>query len=324
MDASIVIPTKNAGKKFEDVLKILFSQKTDLDYEVICVDSGSKDSTIELIEKYPVKLFNIDNTEFGHGKTRNYGASKAQGDYIVFITQDALPASENWLDNFIKAMQVDKDIVGGFGRHLPYPDCNLFDKNDINNLFKSFGKENTLFYIEDKERYKNDESYVHYLSFFSDNNSCVRKSVFLDHPYDDVEFAEDQIWMKKMIELGYKKVYCPDASVYHSHNYPIRTYYKRYYDEHKGLYEVFGYRNSKSYFKLFYLWPKHFLIDIKNTIIPARVNLIKKFKLICYSIARNYCRYFAGFKGGKWHELDKKKQLIWDKKYSQQYNQRNS
>ena len=59
MDVSIVIPTKNAGPLFEKVLDMIFSQKTIYEYEVICVDSGSKDQTLEVIKKYPCKLYQI-------------------------------------------------------------------------------------------------------------------------------------------------------------------------------------------------------------------------------------------------------------------------
>ena len=68
MDVSIVIPTKNAGPLFEKVLDMIFSQKTIYEYEVICVDSGSKDQTLEVIKKYPCKLYQIPASEFGHGK----------------------------------------------------------------------------------------------------------------------------------------------------------------------------------------------------------------------------------------------------------------
>ena len=105
MDVSIVIPTKNGGELFEQVLRKVFEQKTKYEYEVICVDSGSTDNTIDIIKKFPCKLYQISPEEFGHGKTRNYGASKGTGEFIVFITQDALPVDENWLENFIDAMK---------------------------------------------------------------------------------------------------------------------------------------------------------------------------------------------------------------------------
>lgn len=118
MDASIVIPVKNGGELLDRVLEKVFEQKTKYEYEVICVDSGSSDNTIEIVKKYPCRLYQIAPQEFGHGKTRNYGASKGTGEFIVFITQDALPANEYWLENLIDAMKVDDEVVGGFGRHL--------------------------------------------------------------------------------------------------------------------------------------------------------------------------------------------------------------
>ena len=71
MDVSIVIPTKNAGPIFDKVLSRVFAQDTQYEYEVICVDSGSKDGTLDTIRKYPCKLYEILPEEFGHGKTRN-------------------------------------------------------------------------------------------------------------------------------------------------------------------------------------------------------------------------------------------------------------
>ena len=75
-------------------------------------------------------------------------------------------------------------------------------------IFKGFGETNTIFHLDDPERYEREEGYRHYLAFFSDNNSCIRRDIFEKYPYEDVNFAEDQIWARKMIELGFKKVYC--------------------------------------------------------------------------------------------------------------------
>lgn len=249
MDATIVIPTKNAGIIFDEVLKNIFEQETQYSYEVICVDSGSKDSTLEIIKKYPVKLYEIEPSEYGHGKTRNYGASKGTGEFILFITQDAMPVDKYWLENFINGMKIDPEVVGGFGKHLPYPDCNLFDKRDITMHFDGFGKENTIYYLEDRERYQIEEGYRHLLAYYSDNNSCMRRSIWEKYPYPDVNFAEDQIWARQMIELGYKKLYCPSAMVYHSHNFKLTTYFARYFDEYKGLYELHQFQIASSIFR---------------------------------------------------------------------------
>ena len=97
-------------------------------------------------------------------------------------------------------MKTDEQIAGGFGIHYPYPDCNLIDKIMLKNHFRNFGEERTIFYIEDPKRYETDDGYRGFLSFFSDNNSCLRRKVWEQIPYDDVNFAEDQIWAKKVLE----------------------------------------------------------------------------------------------------------------------------
>lgn len=68
MDVSIVIPTKNGGDRLKEVLEAVFSQKTEYKYEVICVDSGSTDNTLNIIKNFPCILYEIKPDEFGHGK----------------------------------------------------------------------------------------------------------------------------------------------------------------------------------------------------------------------------------------------------------------
>lgn len=322
MTATIVIPTKNGGELLDKVLARIFEQKTQYEYEVICVDSGSSDDTVNTIKKYPCRLYEIAPQEFGHGKTRNYGASKGTGEFIVFLTQDALPADENWLEQLVNAMKADENVVGGFGRHLPYPGCNVLDDRDINLHFKGFGEDNTVSWIEDKKRYEEDEAYRHFLAFFSDNNSCLRRSVWEKYPYPDVNFSEDQIWMKKMIEMGYKRVYAPDAVVYHSHNYPLKTYFKRYYDEYKGVYQIHQYRMFKSVPRMLYgilritkgdvayIWGKSSKVE-------------RKLYWTYYAAVRNMFRCIAGYIAGCYEGYSNKTKVFLDKHISQQHDQIN-
>ncbi len=323
MDATIVIPTKNGGLLLKKVLEKVFSQKTDFSYEVICIDSGSSDESISIIKKTDAKLIQISPEEFGHGKTRNYGASLGTGEFILFITQDALPADDYWLDNMLKAIRLDDNIAGCFGKHLPYPGCNFMDKRDIEGMFEGFGNTNTIYKNEDEERYEKDAGYRSILAFFSDNNSCIRRSVWEKYPYPEVDFSEDQIWMRSMIEKGYSKVYCPYGAVYHSHNYDTSTYFKRYYDEFKALYRIHGYiiMDKKIYVPAAIV--KHVLSDAKY-IWSTESLKASKLSALNYSIRRNYARYVAGYIGGHYHLKSEKEKDRLDKKYSQQYIQRNS
>lgn len=324
IDATIVIPVKNGGNVLKILLNKIFSQKTTLEYEIIVVDSGSKDNSLEIIKKYPkIKLYEIKPEEFNHGLTRNFGASKGTGEFIVFLTQDAIPASDFWLDNLVSSCKLKENIAGAFGKHLPYPDCNILDKRDLFFHFENFGKCTTFQKMEDKEKYKNDIVYVQWLSFFSDNNSCLKRKVWEKIPYDNVTFAEDQIWAKKIIELGYTKVYAPYAPVYHSHNYELKEYGKRYYDNFKGVYNVYnhGYIHKKY---LVYLYTLNSYLSDKKYIKTLNLEKKEEKKWKKYSLIRNYYKYLGAYLATKYVMSDEKTKKELDKKYSQQKKQRES
>lgn len=321
MDATIVIPVKNGGERLKQVLDMVGRQETDASYEVICVDSGSSDDSINTIKKHGCILKQIPPEEFGHGKTRNLGASLGTGEFILFLTQDALPVDTHWLDEMIRAMRSDEEIAGGFGIHLPYPDCNLPDRLMLQEHFARFGDKNTVFELTDENRklYEEDEGYRQYLAFFSDNNSCLRRSVWERIPYDDVDYAEDQFWARKILEQGYKKVYCPSAGVYHSHNYPLKSYGKRYYDDFKAVYRVYGTvlcPDMKAYVR-------GILGDTKREcayiLRQKQLGMKKKIYWCYYSLYRNIVRRTASVRAVKYFSVDDEMKKKMDVRYSREY-----
>ncbi|BEG76739.1 glycosyltransferase family 2 protein [Achromobacter xylosoxidans] len=241
--ASVIIPTKNPGPIFARVLDAVCSQTTDFPYDVLVIDSGSTDGTLELVRHHTdprVRLHEIPSKEFGHGKTRNAAVAMTRGDYAVVITHDALPATDNWLAAMVNAADADPSIAGVFGRHLAYPEANPYTKRDLDRHFQNFVHKPVV-WLEDRARYDRDQSYRQYLHFFSDNNALIRRSVWLQLPYPDVDFAEDQIWAQKAIEAGWKKAYSHDGAVFHSHDFPIFETLQRSFDESYALYRLFGY-----------------------------------------------------------------------------------
>jgi hypothetical protein len=113
------------------------------------------------------------------------------------------------------------DAAGAFGRHLPYPTANPFTKRDITAHFENLlryplvlSRDTTLAGME-----SGSHKARQVLHYFSDNNSCLRKSAWETVPYPEVDYGEDQAWADKIIQLGYEKVYVPTADVYHSHDY---------------------------------------------------------------------------------------------------------
>jgi len=301
--ASVIIPTKNGGTIYKKVLQKLLEQETIFDFEIIIIDSGSKDDTVKytktIADKYKnIVLKEIKSFEFGHGKTRNYGASIAQGEFLVFLTQDALPYDKNWLTKMIEPFSISEDIVGVFGKHLAYDDCDIFEKNNLKMHFKNFGEGIIVYKMEDRNRYEQDESYRHLLCFYSDNSSAMRKSIWEKIPYDDVNFAEDQLWAKKIIELGYSKAYTSKAVVYHSHNYSFKEMMMRSYDDHKGLFDIYGYIPVKSIFLLPVHIIKHTLNDYKY-LKTLDIDRTEKKQWLIFSVKKNICKYVGAYFGPK-------------------------
>lgn len=252
---SVLIPTKNGGFLFDKVLKKVINQKTSWEFEIIIIDSGSTDSTIDSCNSYnKVKLYKIDTDSFGHGKTRNLGVSMASGKYIALLTQDALPIDEYWLHRLVLTVEQDEQIAGVFGKHIAYPNANPFTAHELDLHFKNFDNANSVYYIKDREKYYTDERYRQSLHFFSDNNALIRRSVWEECPYPEVDFAEDQIWAKTILEAGYKKAYSSTAAVYHSHDYTLFERLQRSFDEAYAYKTLFNYSLSKDLRHLLTSW----------------------------------------------------------------------
>lgn len=243
MKASVVIPTKNAGEQFERVLDAVLAQEVPWEYEVLVVDSGSTDGTVEFVQsKQGVRLHQISAQEFGHGKTRNLGVSLTSGEFAVMITHDALPASNHWLFELVLAVEQDDNVAGAFGRHIAYEHDGPFLERDLQRHFDGFLEWPKIVWLDDKERYDSDVGYRQFLHFFSDNNACLRRSVWEKIPYPEVDFAEDQLWARQIIEAGYAKAYADKAVVFHSHTFATIELCQRSFDEARALKRLFGYQ----------------------------------------------------------------------------------
>lgn len=239
--ASVIIPTKNPGMIFQDVLVAVTSQKTDWPFEIIVIDSGSKDGTIEFVKQFPqVSLIEISAIEFGHGRTRNLAISKSNGEFIAVITHDAKPVDCHWLANLVSCAEHDERIAGVFGRHIAYPSASIYTKRELELHFEGFDAF-PIVHLQDKSRYSNDVGYRQFLHFFSDNNALIRRSVWETIPYPDVDFAEDQAWAKLIIEAGYHKAYSKAGAVFHSHDYTLFERFQRSFDESYAFRRFFGY-----------------------------------------------------------------------------------
>lgn len=270
--ASIVILTKNAGNNFENTLKGIFSQSYK-DFEVIVIDSDSSDNTLDIAREYPVKIIKIKQEEFGHGKTRNFGAKIARGSYIVFMTQDAVPNNENWLSELIKPLK-DKKVVGVYSRQIPKGNENIVDKFFYLSLYPDCSK------VWDADNFSQGDN------IFSNVSSAIKKEILLKHFFNEnIILSEDYEWAKNMLKQGYKIVYNAESEVTHSHSYTLKSVFKRNFDigvSYKRIYE------SKSKKKGFL---KKGLKIYKNEVAYLIEN--KKPLLIPYCTLKDMTKYVA-------------------------------
>lgn len=215
VDVSVVIPVKNEAHHIGQCIDAVLNQAVTLEYEIIAIDSGSTDNTLEIIKRFPaVKLVQIEPEEFGHGITRNLGGQTARGECIVFLNADALPVDENWLAPLIDAVKSDDRVAGAYSRHLPRPDCHLYMKRD---LLKSMPPEKVIRSRDRKLNYTQ----------FSTVSAAVRKEIWQRYPFArDIVIAEDQEWAKRVLDQGFNIVYEPASTVLHSHNYSPRELFE--------------------------------------------------------------------------------------------------
>ncbi len=240
-DVSIVLPTKNAGPRLGEVLAAIGSQRTRRTVEIVAFDSGSTDGTVDRLVGAGARVTQIPPSEFNHGLTRNQAIASSRGDLVVLLTQDAVPANENWLDSLLAPFENDA-VAGTYARQIPQPDADALTRRNLERWVTG-ATERREQCITDRASYLRLHPMERYkLCCFDDVCSAIRRSVWERIPYEWAYFGEDLDWGKKALEAGWTLAYEPEATVVHSHDRSLWYEYKRTYVCHRRLYELFGLR----------------------------------------------------------------------------------
>lgn len=216
-EVTILIRAKNEEEHIGQTLKAICNQSFK-DFEIILIDSGSTDRTLEIVKDFPVKVGHIAPEDFTYGYSTNYGFELSKGKYIVCLSAHAVPFSDDWLQILIESFS-DEEVAAVMGRDIPFPDCNPFDKRGMLKLY-------------DVPRSEIDEC-----SFdFGATNAAVRRSVWGEIKFDEkLSYAEDNDWGRHVKAKGYRIIYEPGAVVYHSHNDSYRQMVRRFCNEAYAL-----------------------------------------------------------------------------------------
>lgn len=235
---SIVIPTKNGGTLFGRAIEQLQKQKLWWQAEFIVIDSGSTDGTVDIARAAGATVYEIPAEEFNHGATRDFGIAHASCEYVILMVQDAIPCDHDLFDNILLPFQ-DPEVAGVYARQLPQPDADLLTKRNLNNWLTGRA-DREVRKIESIEWYESLSPMAKYLFCNFDNVcSAIRKSVWRNNKFGNVNFGEDIDWAERVLKSGYKIAYEPSSVVIHSHDRPLTYEYKRTYVCHRKLYRQF-------------------------------------------------------------------------------------
>jgi rhamnosyltransferase len=239
-DVTVAIPIRNAGARLRQVLCAVRAQRTARAVELLVCDSQSTDGSAQVARDHGARLLSIAAADFSHGATRNLLMGEARGEHVVFLTQDARPASEDWLDALLAGFEAAPRVGLAFGPYLPLPGASIMVRRELTAWFASFGDEPRVDRLDPGERSLPVLELLGRRAFFTDANGAISRAAWERVPFRDVPYAEDHQLALDMLRAGFAKVYVPDAAVEHSHEYSPGELLRRCFDEWRGLREVYG------------------------------------------------------------------------------------
>ena len=220
---SVVIPTYNAGEQFEDLLTSLEKQKGLDRLEIMIVDSGSKDKTVEICKKHRVHLIQIPNEQFSHSGARNMGAKAASNEILLFMTQDAMPVGKDWIEKLIDPIVNDNVAAVSPIEKCP-PETDLYYKVASSIHVNYLGNSKTDLLNEGMA--DGDRASFRARSALNDVTTAINRKVFLRFLYRH-DFAEDLDMGMRLIRSGYRVMLMSSVQTLHGHNRAAGYYFKR-------------------------------------------------------------------------------------------------
>jgi threonine dehydrogenase-like Zn-dependent dehydrogenase/glycosyltransferase involved in cell wall biosynthesis len=278
--ASVIIRSFNEAEYIEDALETVTQQAYD-DFEIVLVDSGSTDGTLEIAREYVDEITFVDPRNFTFGYSLNVGCEAAAGEYLVFLSAHAIPTDEEWLGTLVTNLY-DDDVAMTYSNQTgagptKLPENRLFDQ---------------LFPEERRRQHPPD--------YFANNaSSAIKKSLWEEHAFDEwLTGHEDIEWAKHFMDRGYAVVYEPEACIYHIHDETWEQVYHRFEREAIADREI-GIRSPKERWREYASIPRDIVTDTVAAIRHDRLDA----KTLRNILRFRYCQH-AGTANGLQKEQD--------------------
>ena len=245
MDITVICPLYKAQKYLHNLHESLLMQEDVNIKEIKYLLTNTGDGIEKVIENLEkAKLTITTPQKFSHSLTRENAAMEAEGQIIVFITQDINIKDKKWLYKLCAKIKEGK-CEAAFSRQI----CDN----------KSIERYTRINNYPDKSRIvsKNDIERLGIMTFFfSDAASAVKADIYKQlNGYDNKDLLtnEDMYFSYKLIHNGYRIMYNAEAMVIHSHDYKFEQLFKRYFDQGVFLKQndyLLNYKANDSAFKL--------------------------------------------------------------------------
>lgn len=238
---SVLLPVKNQEQDVRELLPLVLGQSVSARLEIVAVDSGSSDGTVQALREFDATVISIDPNDFDHGLTRNLAVEQAHGDILLFLSGRARPVGDRWLAPLMATLEEDPEAAGVCSRVMPSPSADiLLAKSGSAELSGASMTERKM--IEDWDAYRklSVEQRREFLNFHT-VGTVVRAEVFADIQFRSVPtLGEDLLWAREVLEAGWALWHQAASVVHHSHEYTLGERFARNVDDGLANHEING------------------------------------------------------------------------------------
>jgi len=278
-DISIIIRTLNEERYLPELLSSIQEQRSPFSHEVVLIDSGSTDNTLNIAERFGCRILHISREDFSFGRSLNRACEAAHGAYFVLISGHCIPCDRDWLQNLVQPL-AQNIIQYSYGRQVgSYP---------------TNWSEHQIF-----AKYFPEKSSIPQQGFYCNNaNSAILADTWRHYRFnEELTGLEDMDLAKRLVSDQRFVGYVANACVHHIHHEDWQQVQRRYEREALALQQIcpeviIRRRDIVRYFS-------RGIINDLLAVPPKELT----FKTISQIIRYRYNQYLGSYCGNHMHKL---------------------